>query len=429
MKILHIADIHLGTELYGHYDPRTGVSSRLKDFTDALDRAIDYAIATRVDLFLFAGDAYKTRDPNPTQQREFALRLRRLLDAAIPVFLLTGNHDMPNALGRATSLDIFGTLQLPHLYVAARPAVHLVETVSGPLQVVAVPWISRSTLMTRDEIKNKPVGEVNRELLERLAEFLQGATASLDPGIPAILTLHGSIAGASFGGERSTMLGHDLLIPRNLVANPAFAYVALGHIHKHQVLSADPPIVYAGSPERIDFGEERDPKGFVVLDIDGTNVAHWRFIDSGARPFKTIRVEAFDDDPTAQVVEAVESVDVAGAIVRLVVHLRDANQSSYNESRVRAALRAAYHVSSLREIDRADRLRGSGFSTAFTPLENLTAYLEKQESCPPARAAVLMDYARCLVHDLEGPGPGDDAAPAMPLPSSKESSSIMEASS
>lgn len=421
MKILHIADIHLGTELYGHYDPRTGVSSRLKDFTDALDRAIDYAIDERIDLFLFAGDAYKTRDPNPTQQREFALRLRRLLDAAIPVFLLTGNHDMPNALGRATSLDIFGTLQLPRLYVAARPGIHLVETVAGLLQVVAVPWISRSTLMTRDELKNKPVGEVNRELLERLAEFLQGAAASLDPSIPALLTLHGSIAGASFGGERTTMLGHDLLIPRNLVANPAFAYVALGHIHKHQVLSADPPIVYAGSPERIDFGEERDLKGFVVVDIDGANKAHWRFIDSSARPFKTIRVDAFDDDPTAQVVKAVESVDVAGAIVRLVVHLRDANQSSYNESRVRAALRAAYHVSSMREIERAERQRGSGFSTASTPLENLEAYLQKQETNTPARTAVLMEYARQLVHAIETPNQGEDGVPALetvPPPSS-----------
>ena len=98
MKILHTADIHLGTELYGHYDPLTGASSRLQDFATALDHAVDYAIAERVDLFLFAGDAYKTRDPSPTQQREFALRLRRLLEASVPVFLLTGNHDMPNAV-------------------------------------------------------------------------------------------------------------------------------------------------------------------------------------------------------------------------------------------------------------------------------------------------------------------------------------------
>nr|MDQ2828757.1 exonuclease SbcCD subunit D [Chloroflexota bacterium] len=42
MKILHTADLHIGVELYGRYDPVTGASSRLQDFVDALDRAVDY---------------------------------------------------------------------------------------------------------------------------------------------------------------------------------------------------------------------------------------------------------------------------------------------------------------------------------------------------------------------------------------------------
>src|SRR5579872_4618868 len=140
MRILHTADIHLGTDLYGHYDPQIGGSSRLQDFAAALDRTVDYAIDVGIDLFLFAGDAYKTRDPSPTQQREFALRLRRLLEAGIPVFLLTGNHDMPNAVARATSLDIFGALSPAGFTVANRPGIHLLNTASGPLYVVAMPW-------------------------------------------------------------------------------------------------------------------------------------------------------------------------------------------------------------------------------------------------------------------------------------------------
>ena len=397
MKILHTADIHLGTELYGHYDPRTGASSRLQDFTDALDRAVDYAIDARIDLFLFAGDAYKTRDPNPTQQREFAQRLRRLLDAHIPVFLLTGNHDMPNALGRATSLDIFGTLPLPQLYVASRPAVHRVETAAGPLNIVAVPWITRSNLMTRDELKNTTIDEINRELLARVETFLESAVSDLDPSVPAILTLHGSIAGATYGGERSTMLGHDLLIPRNLVANPAFSYVALGHIHKHQSLSTDPPVVYSGGLERIDFGEERDPKGFIVVDIDPDCRATWRFVESGARRFRSLDIEAYGDDPTAQVLDKVRGPDWQGAVVKLEIHLLDSNQSSFHESWVRGFLReaGAYHVSTVREVDRAGRQRGSGFSTAHTPLQNLEIYLETHGTAPE-RQTVLLDYARAL---------------------------------
>jgi len=401
MKILHTADLHIGTELYGRYDPLTGASSRLQDFVDALDRAIDYAIRERVDLFLFAGDAYKTRDPTPTQQRAFALRLRRLLEAEVPVFLLTGNHDMPNAFGRATSLDIFDSLPLANLYVASRPDVYQVRTRSGPLQVVAVPWLSRSIWMAREELKNKSIDEMNRELLERLETFMDAAIAGLDPDAPAVLTLHGSVAGAVFGSERSTMLGNDPLIPKSLVANPAFAYVALGHIHKHQQVVDDPPVVYSGGVERIDFGEERDAKGFVVVDIDPAG-ARWRFVESGARPFTSLRVQAHGSDPTAEALEAVAGRDLDGAIVKLEVHLLDGNQSSFQEGRVRAALRNAYYLSVVREVDRADRQRGSGFSTAFSPLQNLDTYLERQEVTPEHRVA-LLDYARALVGEGEKP--------------------------
>ncbi len=402
MKILHTADIHLGTELYGHYDPRTGTSSRLQDFTAALDRAVDYAIDERVDLFLFAGDAYKTRDPNPTQQREFAMRLQRLLAAGIPVFLLTGNHDMPNALGRATSLDIFGTLRLPNLYVAARPDVYRVETPAGPLQVVAVPWLTRSTLMTKDELKNKSVDEMNDELIERLGQFMEGAVTNLDPALPAVLTLHGSVAGATFGGERTTMLGVDPLVPKSLVSHPAFSYVALGHIHKHQQVVSEPPVVYSGGLERIDFGEERDAKGFVVVEIEpATKKGRWRFVESAARPFKSIHVEAHGDDPTADVLAAVEGRDLQGAIVKLEAHLLDANQSGFSETRVRVALRGVSYLSIVRVVDRGARQRGEGFSTAYSPLQNLGTYLQRQ-GVPEERAATLMDLACGLVGEGEG---------------------------
>src|SRR4030042_409129 len=101
MKILHFADLHLGVENYGRLDPATGHSSRLNDFLSALDQVIDYALENRVDLVLFCGDAYKTREPSQTQQREFARRINRLSTSGVPVFLLVGNHDLPNTIGKA----------------------------------------------------------------------------------------------------------------------------------------------------------------------------------------------------------------------------------------------------------------------------------------------------------------------------------------
>ncbi len=72
IRLMHFADVHFGVENYGRFDPATGLPSRLVDFRDALNAAIDIALEANVELAVFAGDAYKTRDPNQTHQREFA---------------------------------------------------------------------------------------------------------------------------------------------------------------------------------------------------------------------------------------------------------------------------------------------------------------------------------------------------------------------
>ncbi|HEY90749.1 MAG TPA: exonuclease SbcCD subunit D, partial [Dehalococcoidia bacterium] len=100
MKIVHFADLHLGVENYGRIDPDTGLSSRLNDFLFAFDTLIDFAVEKQADLIIFCGDAYKNREPTQTQQREFARRISRLSGSDIPIFLLIGNHDLSNAIGR-----------------------------------------------------------------------------------------------------------------------------------------------------------------------------------------------------------------------------------------------------------------------------------------------------------------------------------------
>jgi exonuclease SbcD len=69
MRILHFSDVHIGVENYGRPDPETGLSTRLADFLDTLDEVVDYALENKVDLALFCGDAYKSRDPSQTHQR------------------------------------------------------------------------------------------------------------------------------------------------------------------------------------------------------------------------------------------------------------------------------------------------------------------------------------------------------------------------
>ena len=139
MRILHFSDVHIGVESYGSTDPDTGLSTRLMDFLATFDEVVDFALDNSVDLVLFAGDAYKSRDPSQTHQREFARRIARLSREGVPVFLLVGNHDLPHIASRATALDIFPTLSVPNVTIGDRLDTYIVDTAAGPLQVVALP--------------------------------------------------------------------------------------------------------------------------------------------------------------------------------------------------------------------------------------------------------------------------------------------------
>ncbi|MEJ2048162.1 MAG: exonuclease subunit SbcD, partial [Dehalococcoidia bacterium] len=293
MKIIHFADLHLGVETYGRLDPATGLSSRLLDFLAAFDRLVDYAIENQVDLVLFCGDAYKNREPTPTQQREFARRINRLAQKGIPVFLLTGNHDLPNAFGRATATEIFDTLAIQKVYVSSRPDIYRIPTHSGILQIVSLPWLRRSALLSREETKNLKLKQINERLEQVLTDIITANAQKLDPKLPAILAAHVWVVGAKVGSESSMTIGQEHTLLPGSIAQPAFDYIALGHIHRHQVVHENPPVVYAGSLERLNYSEEADEKGFYVVDIEpdgetGERRVSFKFHRLSGRRFLTI---------------------------------------------------------------------------------------------------------------------------------------------
>ena len=148
IRLLHFADAHIDIASSGRHDPQTGLPIRVMDFLKSLDEIVDTAIREKVDLVLFAGDAYKDRTPAPTFQREWGRRVMRLSRAGIPTLLLVGNHDLSPALGRAHALENFDTLDVPHVKVVDRPVFLGPQDLEGlPLQVLALPWISRSLIL------------------------------------------------------------------------------------------------------------------------------------------------------------------------------------------------------------------------------------------------------------------------------------------
>jgi exonuclease SbcD len=406
LKIIHFADLHLGVETYGRLDPATGMSSRLLDFLAALDQLADYAIENKADLVLFCGDAYKSREPTPTQQREFARRINRLAQKGIPVFLLTGNHDLPNAFGRATATEIFDTLAIKKVYVASHPNVYRIPTASGRLQIVSLPWLRRSALLSREATKNLNFQQINERLEQVLTDIITANAEKLDPKLPAILAAHVWVVGAKVGSEASMTIGQEHTLLPSSIAHPAFDYIALGHIHRHQVVHENPPVVYAGSLERLNFSEETDDKGFYVVDIepDGETSKRrvsFQFYRLSGRRFATINVniEPGEADPTLASIKAIteQAANIGDSIVRLNISLPAELEGELRDSDIRSALKEAHYFSIARDIKRETRLRlGQLAAEEITPIEALKAYLNSKK-VPPERAKTLLEYGERLI--------------------------------
>ena len=413
MRVLHFSDLHIGVENYGRIDPETGLSTRLGDFLYSLDQVVEFALTEGVDLVLLAGDAYKGRDPTQTHQREFAKRLNRLSRAGIPTFLLVGNHDLPAASSRATAVDIFPTLEVANVYVGNSLKNYAVSTPSGPIQVLAVPWPRRSAILSREDSRGMSIELVRQALEERLTEGIDIEAKKLNPDIPAIITAHVTVNGATVGTERSMMLGQDHVLLVSALDRPQVEYVALGHIHKHQILRPDPPmVVYSGSLQRVDFSEEGDEKGFCVVDLDqtapqGQRMTNFEFHKLDARIFVTVdvSVEPQDVDPTATVVRAINRKKIADAVVRVRISLAAESDTHLRETEIREALKPAHFIASIsREIVGSRRTRISPTEGEdLQPMQVLGLYLDSRNIEGERRDKILRKAGELIEQDSAEP--------------------------
>ena len=405
LRIAHIADTHIGMENYGRINPETGLNQRLHDFLNSLDQAVDGALEEQVDLVVFAGDIYKTRDPTPTHQREFARRIQKLTAQGIQVILVAGNHDVPMSAGRATSVDIFRALEVPGVTVARNITTHRITTKAGPVQVVAFPWAVRSLVLAQPEYKNCTIAELNEAMIELTRARLKSEVENLDQTLPSIIVGHAHLFGARIGAERLLTMGNDPMYDIQTFDLPGIDFVALGHIHKHQVLHyASPPVVYAGSIDRVDFGEQDEAKGWVYVEIGEKGHAEFDFRPVKARPFLTIEARVESDNATEDVVRAIARCDSAldDAVVRVRIDIPPERLTELREDDIRAQLKAAYFIAPFERSNQARaRNRWGNVGAAIQragPLEALALYLEHQK-VDQARRDTLLRYARALMSD------------------------------
>ncbi|HEX5324788.1 MAG TPA: exonuclease SbcCD subunit D [Capsulimonadaceae bacterium] len=408
IRIMHFADVHFGVESYGRHDPATGLSTRLLDFRSALNAAIDIAIQADVELAVFAGDAYKTRDPNQTHQREFAGCLGRLTERGIPVLLLAGNHDVPNTRGRANSIEIFAALAGEKITVLDKPGVSQVITAKGnAVQVAAVPYLTKSMLLTREEHAGKGVQETTQAIVDRYVhtiDVLAGECAE-HTELPTIFAGHFTVTSAKIGANQSIYLANEPEVPKSALIRSEFDYVALGHIHKFQDLnkSHQPPVIYCGSIERIDFGERSEAKGFVLADI-ARGAAEYKFVEVSTRPFVEIDVDTTrgSDDPTEKILKAIAKEDLKNAVVKLSYKIKSEDLPLVRDKDIRAALNDAFMVVAVHKdiVRDGESVRSKALTESLDPMQALASYLETRETLK-SRKDELLTYAKPLWDELE----------------------------
>jgi exonuclease SbcD len=407
LTILHFADAHIDMANYGRHDPVSGLPMRVLDFLKSLDTIIDTAINEKVDLVIFAGDAYKDRNPAPTFQREWGRRVMRLSRTGIPTLLLVGNHDTSPALGRAHTLDPFSTLEVPNVIVLERPSFLRPTDLWGlPLQVIALPWVSRSGLIASQELTSNDPEKVNQAIEERLAVIVHEMLDEADPNLPVVLTAHASVQGAVYGGERTVMLGGDLVLPGSVVRDPRLDYVALGHIHKSQNLNegAHPPVIYPGSIERVDFGEAADDKFFVIAHVERSHTeVEWRKL-TGIRPFidRHLRLKS-QEDVTGQLLKALpHAPKLEGAIVRLVLEYPRDWEALIDEAALREVTSGAFEFHLIKRplVEARSRLAPDETVSSLTPLELLDRFWRSSHVTPTEQDS-LQKLAKEIMEEPE----------------------------
>jgi exonuclease SbcD len=405
VRILHFADAHIDIVNYGRHDPASLLPVRVMDFLSALDQIVDTAVNEKVDLVIFAGDAYKDRNPQPTFQREWGQRMMRLSQAGIPTVLLVGNHDVAPAAGRAHTIQEFKTLAVPHIHVADRLQLLGPDELGVPVQIAAVPWVSRSQLMTREETAGKSAAEVLLALEDRVMDGIGRLLDAADPDLPLIMTAHATVQGAKYGSERAVMLGHELVLTGSVVNDHRLDYVALGHIHKHQALNdgRHPPIVYPGSIERINFGEVKEDKGFVLAEVS-KGQTDWRFVKLKTRRFIDLKLEtgsadSFMADIMAQLPDPAR---VADAVCRLRLTYPVEWETLLDEAALQAYFSEALSLQIQKErlSGRRARLGDTAAVESLAPADLLAQYWQTV-GLDEGETAVMQQLAQEILRDLE----------------------------
>jgi exonuclease SbcD len=352
------------------------MSRRIDDFILAFDRTIDYAVENKADLFLLCGDTFRDSNPNSTVLKLFASRLSRLSRENIQTVIILGNHDAPRG-GRAAPPEPLIELNVPNVHYFSKPGFTDMISRSGEkARVFALPYRHPVRVASENGKAGLRRDLMEQTYLEQISSEVEGFTqAGRGHADASILTGHFSIQGAVAGSEQAWSTGEEYSVPPSILDSSVFDYVAMGHVHKHQAIKSNLPIVYPGSIERVDLAEAGEEKGFVRVEIKNGSAA-WKFIRIPSRTMHNLWFDCQQkQDPIQAVKIEIEGLSVKDSIVSLHITSKD-QITPAQKSEINRFLRDAFwsQVHYVRIQPEKQSTKGT-FTGTLEPIQALSKYL------------------------------------------------------
>lgn len=235
-KFIHAADLHLDSPLVGLRDRAGDMGERLARASKlALDNLIDLAIDEQCRFMVLAGDIFDGDIRNFQSALHFAKQMRRLKDANIDVFIVLGNHDAENKFMSRLEFS-----EHVHIFASKAPQTLVLDDIAVALHGQSFP---------------------KRDVTDNIARSYPAALQ----GHFNIGVLHTACTGRAEHHAPYAPCSVEQLV------NHGYAYWALGHVHKHQILNRDPWVVYPGNLQGRS-AKEIGAKGAIVVEVQSGSV-------------------------------------------------------------------------------------------------------------------------------------------------------------
>jgi exonuclease SbcD len=305
MRFFHLADLHIGFPL------KNGENNF--NFQNTLDFVIEKAKEYKVDLVVIAGDVFHKRDPEVRDEKLFARFVNALAESNIEILIVTGNHEGAPFRERSIHLDLYNELPLKFIHISKTPEVITIKGVN----FITLPYPFKTNILSKEEYRDKSEDEVLNILNRRLLSIVDELISEVN-GEKNILVAHMPVSEGVIGFEQYINFSKELPLSIEELDRSNIIYYALGHLHKNQILKSrkyEHTFAYPGSLDRLDFGEENDPKGFFFVEVEDSLKAIEFIENPFARKFYTIQIEndsSFDNINFEKIKDSIVRVVVKG---------------------------------------------------------------------------------------------------------------------